>query len=76
MMVSLDHTIYFHTRDFRADEWFLTEAESPWAGDGRGVVMQKIWTRAGQLVATCFQEVSPVFRHSVSFHSIDLDCDG
>ncbi|KAH0551665.1 hypothetical protein GP486_007118 [Trichoglossum hirsutum] len=57
MMVSLDHTIYFHSpRDFRADEWFLTEAESPWAGDGRGVVMQKIWTREGKLVATCFQE--------------------
>ncbi|KAI9783111.1 MAG: hypothetical protein M1839_004280 [Geoglossum umbratile] len=57
MMVSLDHAIYFHRpRGFRADEWFLTEAESPWAGDGRGVVMQKIWTREGQLVATCFQE--------------------
>ncbi|KAH0541945.1 hypothetical protein FGG08_003577 [Glutinoglossum americanum] len=57
MMVSLDHTIYFHSpRDFRADEWFLTEAESPWAGDGRGVVVQKIWTQGGMLVATCFQE--------------------
>jgi acyl-CoA thioesterase 8 len=64
MMVSLDHTIYFHSpRGFRADEWLLTEAESPWAGDGRGLVMQKIWTREGKLVATCFQEVSYVLRH-------------
>lgn len=59
MMVSLDHTIYFHRpRDFRADEWLFTEMESPWAGDGRGLVMQKMWTRDGKLIATCVQEVS------------------
>jgi acyl-CoA thioesterase 8 len=59
MMVSLDHTIYFHSpQDFRADEWFMMEAESPWAGDGRGVVVQNVWTQGGTLIATCFQEVS------------------
>lgn len=37
MMVSLDHSIYFHNpRHFRADEWMLTEMNSPWAGEGRG----------------------------------------
>lgn len=42
MMVSLDHTIYFHSpRNFRADEWMFTEMESPWAGDGRGLVLQR-----------------------------------
>lgn len=42
MMVSLDHAIYFHSpRDFRADEWMFTEMESPWAGDGRGLVTQR-----------------------------------
>ncbi|MCJ1476104.1 hypothetical protein MMC13_004769 [Lambiella insularis] len=57
MMVSLDHTIYFHRpRDFRADEWLFSEMESPWAGDGRGVVFQRIWSRGGELVATCVQE--------------------
>jgi acyl-CoA thioesterase 8 len=57
MMVSLDHSIYFHEpRAFRADEWVFTEMESPWAGDGRGVVSQKMWTRDGRLIATCFQE--------------------
>ncbi|KAF2148446.1 Thioesterase/thiol ester dehydrase-isomerase [Myriangium duriaei CBS 260.36] len=57
MMVSLDHTIYFHEpRAFRADEWMFTEMETPWAGDGRGLVLQKIFTKEGKLIATCVQE--------------------
>jgi len=57
MMVSLDHTIYFHNpRGFRADEWLFTEMESPWSGDGRGLVLQKIFTQKGELIATCVQE--------------------
>lgn len=59
MMVSLDHSIYFHEpRSFRADEWMFTEMETPWAGDGRGLVQQKMWSKDGTLVATCVQEVS------------------
>lgn len=59
MMVSLDHTIYFHEpRRFRADEWLFTETESPWSGDGRGVVIQKMFSKDGVLIATCIQEVS------------------
>ncbi|KAH9844971.1 Acyl-CoA thioesterase [Teratosphaeria destructans] len=57
MMVSLDHTIYFHRPlDFRADDWIFTECESPWAGDGRGLVHQRMYTREGVLIATCIQE--------------------
>ena len=57
MMVSLDHTIFFHNpRHFRADEWMLAEVESPWAGDGRGLAVQRIWSREGLLIATCYQE--------------------
>ena len=57
MMVSLDHAIFFHNpRAFRADEWMLTEMESPWAGDGRGLVVQRIWSKDGILIATCTQE--------------------
>ncbi|KAI1337180.1 acyl-CoA thioesterase II [Xylariaceae sp. FL0016] len=57
MMVSLDHSIYFHNpKRVRADEWMFTEMESPWAGDGRGVVMQKIYSKDGTLLATAFQE--------------------
>lgn len=59
MMVSLDHSIYFHEpRKVKADEWMCCEMESPWAGDGRGVVTQKIFSKDGTLLATCFQEVS------------------
>lgn len=57
-MVSLDHSIYFHNPlAFRADEWMLTEMESPWAGEGRGLAIQKIWSKDGTLIATCTQEV-------------------
>ncbi|KAH7418088.1 acyl-CoA thioesterase-like protein II [Cadophora sp. MPI-SDFR-AT-0126] len=57
MMVSLDHTIYFHEpKGFRADEWMFTEMASPWSGDGRGVVQQHMFAADGTLVATCFQE--------------------
>ncbi|KAH9889168.1 acyl-CoA thioesterase II [Xylariomycetidae sp. FL2044] len=57
MMVSLDHSIYFHNpKKVRADEWMFTEMETPWAGDGRGVVVQKIYSRDGTLLATAFQE--------------------
>lgn len=59
MMVSLDHSIYFHNPwAFRADEWMLIETESPWAGEGRGLAIQKIWSKDGILIATCTQEVS------------------
>lgn len=61
MMVSLDHTIYFHhPREIKADEWMLSENESPWSGDGRGLVFQRIWNKEGLLVASCVQEVSTV----------------
>jgi len=57
MMVSLDHSIFFHNpRAFRADEWLLTEMFTPWAGDGRGLVMQRVWGKDGTLIATCTQE--------------------
>jgi acyl-CoA thioesterase II len=35
MVVSLDHTIYFHDDSCKADEWNLFEMESPWAGKNR-----------------------------------------
>lgn len=63
MMVSLDHTIYFHEpRAFSADEWLFSEMETPWAGDGRGLVLQRIYTKDGLLIATCMQEVCIVKR--------------
>jgi acyl-CoA thioesterase len=67
MMVSLDHTIYFHEPwKIRADEWMLNEMESPWSGDGRGVVTQKIFSKDGTLLATCMQEVRPCPNYNAS----------
>jgi acyl-CoA thioesterase 8 len=57
MMVSLDHSIFFHNpKKFRADEWMLSEMDSPWAGAGRGLVFQRMWSKDGILIATCVQE--------------------
>ncbi|KAG7107469.1 Acyl-coenzyme A thioesterase 8 like protein [Verticillium longisporum] len=57
MLVSLDHSIYFHDpRRVRADEWMFSEMDTPWAGDGRGVVLQRIFAADGTLLATCVQE--------------------
>ncbi|CAK7229673.1 acyl-CoA thioesterase [Sporothrix curviconia] len=57
MVVSLDHTIYFHEPDrVRADEWMLAVMDSPWAGEGRGVVTQRIFGTDGTLLVTCIQE--------------------
>ena len=59
MIVSLDHTIYFHRpKETKADEWLCSEMQSPWSGEGRGLVTQHIWNREGLLIATCIQEVS------------------
>lgn len=72
MILSLDHIIYFHRpREIVADDWVLSEKESPWSGEGRGLVMQKIWSREGQLLASCFQEVS-LFSFLCNSHKIVL----
>lgn len=61
MMVSLDHTIYFHNQNqLRVDDWLLAEIHTSWAGDGRCLMHQKIWSREGVLFATCIQEVGSV----------------
>lgn len=57
MMVTLSHTMFFHAPGaIQADQWMLSELSSHWAGDGRGVATQKIWSKAGILLATCVQE--------------------
>lgn len=62
MLVSLDHSIYFHEpRRVMADEWMFVEMDSPWAGEERGVVLQRIFAKDGTLLATCVQEVSVTF---------------
>ncbi|CAG9995079.1 unnamed protein product [Clonostachys byssicola] len=57
MMVSLDHSIYFHEpRRVRADEWMFCEYDSPWSGEERGLVIQRVFAKDGTLLASCVQE--------------------
>ena len=55
LMASLDHTLWFH-RPFRADEWWLYDQFSPFAGGGRGLALARVFTQSGELVATVAQE--------------------
>jgi len=52
---SLDHAIWFH-RPFRMDEWVLFELDSPAAAAARGLGRGLLYTRGGELVASCVQE--------------------
>ncbi|PWA02738.1 hypothetical protein BB558_001112 [Smittium angustum] len=55
MVVSLDHTVWFHT-PFRADKWLLYEIESPRLVNGRGLAFGKVYDNNGVLVASVSQE--------------------
>lgn len=56
-IASLNHSLWIHAA-VRADEWLLYRTESPWAGEGRGLVRGFIYDRGGRLVASAAQEVS------------------
>lgn len=56
---TLNHSIHFHVHDgYRADDLTYIEAEVIWVKDGRAMVVTKIFTKDGLLIATCTQEVS------------------
>lgn len=55
MLVSLDHTIWFH-EPFQADDWLLYVMESPRTAGGRGLAFGRIYSRDGVLVASTAQE--------------------
>ncbi len=52
---SLDHAIWFH-RPFRFDTWTIFEIDSPICAGGRGMGRGLLYTREGELVASCVQE--------------------
>ena len=53
---SIDHAMWFHHHDFRADEWMLYQTNSPWTGQARGFTQGRIFTREGRLIASTAQE--------------------
>jgi len=52
---TINHSIWFHA-PARADEWFLHEVESPWAGEGRAFTRGNLFDRNGALIASTAQE--------------------
>jgi len=54
-VASLDHGMWFH-REVRMDDWLLYAMESPNAHKARGLAIGRIFSQAGQLVATVAQE--------------------
>jgi len=54
-VASLDHAVWFH-RPFRADEWWLYDQVSPSATSGRTLVLARVFTQDGRLVASVAQE--------------------
>lgn len=52
---SLDHAMWFH-RPARADEWLLFAQDVAATGGGRGLASGRLYTRRGELAATCVQE--------------------
>lgn len=55
LLASLNHTLRIHA-PAKVDEWLLYRTESHWANHGRGLAEGKIFTQAGQLVASVSQE--------------------
>ncbi len=54
-IASLDHAVWFHA-PFRADEWLLHVMHSPRSSGSRGLVIGRIFSRDGRLVASTAQE--------------------
>lgn len=54
-VASIDHALWFH-QPFRVDEWLLHVIDSPAAAGARGLVLGRVFTREGRLVASTAQE--------------------
>ncbi|PRP85141.1 hypothetical protein PROFUN_07212 [Planoprotostelium fungivorum] len=55
MMVSLDHTMWFHN-DIEPSQWMLYVMEAPWSGGARGLAHGKIYSMDGTLLVSVSQE--------------------
>jgi len=56
IVASVDHAMWFHSQNFRADQWLLCKTFSPWAGSARGFALGHIFNLQKQLVASTTQE--------------------
>nr|AND95723.1 Acyl-CoA thioesterase [Perkinsus olseni] len=55
-LTSLDHTLYFHEPNVRADEWLLFDMKCLISSHARALCVSQIFTRDGILVCTAIQE--------------------
>jgi len=53
---SLDHSIFFYNHEFDCTEYILYVMSSPAAAHGRGVVLGRMYTQDGALIAVLSQE--------------------
>ncbi len=53
---SIDHAMWFHSANFRVDDWLLYVTDSPWSGSARGFARGSVYNREGELVASTAQE--------------------
>jgi acyl-CoA thioesterase-2 len=53
---SIDHAIWFHSTDIKADQWLLYLMDTPWSGNGRGLNRGSIFAQSGELIASVVQE--------------------
>ncbi|EGT56254.1 hypothetical protein CAEBREN_18715 [Caenorhabditis brenneri] len=56
MLFSLDHCVWFHKSEVKADDWLLFECKSRIASGSRATIEGRIWRRDGVLIASCQQE--------------------
>lgn len=56
MVASLDHSVWFHNDNFRADEWMLYEMYTSRAHGGRGLNFGRLFNQQGELVMSFAQE--------------------
>lgn len=55
-VASLDHAMWFHSNNFRVDEWIYYKTEGYWTGNGRGLARGALYARNGELLASTSQE--------------------
>ncbi|KHJ89754.1 hypothetical protein OESDEN_10412 [Oesophagostomum dentatum] len=66
MIFSLDHNVWMHQHEMRADQWMLFENTSTVAGRGRAFTTGKLWSEDGTLILSCTQEIVLRSRGTVS----------
>lgn len=55
-VASVDHAMWFHSNNFRVDEWIYYKTEGYWAGEGRGHAKGALYSQDGRLLASTAQE--------------------